>query len=477
MKTVGYLVILFVLTNSCTRVPTEDLNLKNSQLPSPGWFDTKKPYLMKDTEGNPVIHLFFDLGPYLNVKERSVFFVPLTPSGSKAIYDLDLKSGQPYQLRRLCHQSDAWERFSKYIFGPNFTDGYIPRFLDRRGRPQRVITFGRDNFYKENQVVLAQRVRIIGSVLLQHCQKIPCHGSDGWETNEVLVAVDTLDSKMKSINTIEELKKLRKIDWAYTQAYLQTAEGKNLYETNKYPAFRIVGERDPYFSIKSMLRGGRIFKTEEREKVRSACEKLYTFLWDKIGKPRFVKGKKHSKAYLRKTFAHNFSKFNLKFGKRFSTCTEYVQPTDIAESRVKHWFFTYIDLFYKFQKLGYVYSCGSKAWAYNPKIFTGKSTYDGIQSIKDCKPFELEKAFDTAVLKNQYLSQDGSQYYNYIEYDSSEFGTTRKLYSWVKDSGTKVFCRDDDQRRHKKHPRVFPYDVKWKELDKYYYSDKNYLVK
>ena len=472
---VGYL-LLTCLVFSCSKIPTEDLNLKNSQLPAPTWFDTNDPYVIKDSEGNPKVHAFFDMGPYLNVKERSVFFVPITPSGSKAIFDIDLKSGQPYQVRRLCKQSDVWENYSKYIHTPNFTDGYIPRFLDRRGRPQRVITFGRDDFYKDNRYIFAQRVRIVGSILLQRCRKVPCHGSDGWETSEVLVAVDTLDRKMKPVNTIKELKELRKIDWDYTYAYLQSALGKNVYENSKFPAFRIVGERDPYQAVKSMLRGGRLFKLEERDKIRSSCEKLYSFLWNKIGKPRFVKGKEHTKAYRRKTFVDNFEKFNIKFGKRFSTCMEYVQPTDIADSRVKHWFFNYLDIFYKFQSLGYTYVCGSKGWAYNPKNFTGKYTYDAIQSIKNCTPLELEKAFDTAVARNQYLSQDGSEHFRYVQYDSVEFGTTRKLYSWVRDSGTKVFCKDDERFKPKPFPRVFPYDVSWKGLDKYYYSDSNYGI-
>jgi hypothetical protein len=477
MKTLGYLSLLTIIFLSCTRIPTEDLDLKNSQLPQPGWFDTDKKYTIKDSEANPKVHAFFDMGPFVNVKERSLFFTPLTPYGSKAIFDIDLKSGQPYQVRRLCKQSDAWERFSKYVFEPNFTEGFIPRFLDRRGRPQRIITFGREKFYADNRYIFAQRVRIVGSVLLQECRQVPCHGSDGWETIEILVAVDPLDSKMKDVNTIDQLKKLRKVDWEYTNAYLQTARGKNVYENSKYPAYRIVGERDPYFSIKSMLRGGRLFKLEERKQIRAACEKLYTFLWEKIGQPRFKKGKDHTDSYRKKVFLDNFSKFNMKFGKRFSTCTEYVQPTDIAESRVKHWFFSYIDLFYKFQQLGYTYACGSKGWAYNPKNFTGKFTYDGIQSIKNCKAHELEHAFDAAVLRNQYLSQDGSEHFRYVEYDSVEFGTTRKLYSWIRDNGTKVFCKDDDRTKKVGFDRIFPYDVSWKDLDKYYYSNKIYHSK
>ena len=65
MKILGFLTLLFAISLSCTRIPTEDLDLKNSQLPRPGWFDTDKKYTVKDSEGSPKVHAFFDLGPFM----------------------------------------------------------------------------------------------------------------------------------------------------------------------------------------------------------------------------------------------------------------------------------------------------------------------------------------------------------------------------------------------------------------------------
>ena len=56
-------------------------------------------------------------------------------------------------------------------------------------------------------------------------------------------------------------------------------------------------------------------------------------------------------------------------------------------------------------------------------------------------------------------------YFRFIDYDTHEFGTHRKVYSWTKMSTRKYDCRPDPNTLIKGKLNVIPEDASWKKWE------------
>ena len=78
------------------------------------------------------------------------------------------------------------------------------------------------------------------------------------------------------------------------------------------------------------------------------------------------------------------------------------------------WFFVYFDLFFKMQDVGYVYDCDAGAWIANFRGNNGKWVYNQAEMLKQCTPFSLDRAFETAMGYMLDRQNNGLEHFRFI---------------------------------------------------------------
>lgn len=444
-------------------------------------------------------HPFFELDPQVDRKKKEANVYITTYRGSQAVYDLNLPTGKLYKDHVRCQQKDIWESYKGDIYLPPFSEGLIPRFLDRSIEPQGVLVFGLAAPEKKERLRSEERlhrVRIVGSLLFQFCSEISCTGKKGWSSRRLLVAVptDTTASPLGNIVELEELK--NRVNWEEAMAYLQNYRGGMRLHQQTYPSYRVTAQNNARLAMNLLVKEARVFLPLAQEKLRKSCETLYDYTWNNLGilllAPQEVTHKsgsvpesavekkefaQHPEAKLLKEnwpgFVEAFKKYHHQFGSRFHTCTRYAPYGDIKESRERFWFMTFIDLFFKLEHLQHVYLCDRKSWA----ISSNKA------QIEECSQEALSSAFDKALARMKNLAGTGRPYYRFIEYDSGYGGSHSRLYSFVYENGKFPQCLQDVGHNRKLlneglpsssiyepiqiPTELFPSDVSWKGLIRY----------
>lgn len=419
------------------------------------WYDTTYPFKKENEDEKVAHHLFYDLKPLINTERQTVNFVITTPENSKASYHLDLKSGALYKSHHYCVQNDVWRSYSGRIFKPNFTRGFIPRILDLNGDPQPIIVFGRTKFYNQDHGAASHRVRVVGGLNYQYCPFAPCNLLNSWKTSLLLVAVDPADTYFENTYSLGQLKK--QVDWDYTIAFLQNGEGVNRFAGRSQPAYRVATEKDIHRTFEQMIKEARIFKEDDMEITRQACEKLYAHTVKIFRDDKEANEKNYD-------FGKRFKMFHKTLGSKFQTCSHFVAFHDIQKDRGAHWTLTYLDIFYKLRKLGYVYLCKDMAWIYNPKYSSVENKRDLADQINQCSGKQLDMAFSRAIDFLRGIKGSGVEHYKFVEYDSALWGTKQKLYSWAKVSGKKLRCYKKEIGFKNHDYSIFPRDVEWEKL-------------
>ena len=164
----------------------------------PVWQRIPKRFVSYDEAGGFIPHGFFDLAPFVSIKQNMVNFVMTTPIKAKYRYAFDLASGGLYRQHRYCKRDDVADKYGGYLYLPPYTEGFVPRLLDQIGMPQQIIVFGDEDHLNDFDKTTnkSQRVRVVGGVLKQYCKTFPCQDKD-WRTTIVLVAVNPLDNGFK----------------------------------------------------------------------------------------------------------------------------------------------------------------------------------------------------------------------------------------------------------------------------------------
>ena len=465
MKTIitNSLLCLLIALSGCApkailRPIDSEKNTWNSSRGKPVWFKSAERFALKDTQGAYKHHHFFDFAPLINFKEKSLNFVVTTPAYSPVAYKLDIVSGSRFGVHSFCPQKDVWNSYDGILRSPPYTEGVVPRVLDQLGKPQIIRVFGREQYYKDNLNNLSHRVRVVGAVLEQHCEKPPCYGNDSWDSRMILLAVDPNDHRLKEVKNFSGLKK--SIKWKYVKAFMENAGGRNVLSNKDVPSFRIVGDIKPGFALQFATNYSYVFKGKELNQIRRSCFKLYDHLWEKIGKPYYGRDLSTKEA---RDFTRSFKKFHSKFGDKFTTCSDFVVSSNINDNTKRHWFFSYIEGFFKLQRLGYYYECSPRRWVKNPFEYYQKRLYSPTKELQKCTAQEFNEAFPKAIKAMIRLKNLGKEHYRYVDYDNHRYGTHEKIYSWVRDRPRQFRCLDKSKEwtTNQLDLSIFPSDIQW----------------
>ncbi len=259
------------------------------------WLDVDERFAFTRRDGQVVYHPFFDQEPEYNEASGEITTLILSPYNSKSFFGLDLVSGQKYREFAYCKQRDVWESANQYLTYPNYTEAVVPRLMDQSWNPQRVIIFGRDDYYqqKRNEEIVMEKVRVVGGIVEQYCHNFPCPQKGPWIPRLILVAVDLKDERFNHITTLGELK--RSVDWAYAKSFLENAKGRSLIGEVGAPSYRIVGSIDASKAIGFAVSKGHLFTAKELFAIRTSCHALYDYVWNAVGKLKDHFGKNRKK--------------------------------------------------------------------------------------------------------------------------------------------------------------------------------------
>ncbi len=471
----------------------------------PYWFKLDERYVAQGPDGEYPVHPFYDLAPFAHPKELSVNFYVLTPVDSPYAYGLDLVSGQTYKTYTYCDQKDVWGKYGSTIRRPPYTQGIIPRLLDSWGGPQEILIFGREDFYKTMPTfpVRSHRARIVGGVIDQYCKKLPCTSRNVWDSHLVLVGVDPNDSKFDEVKDLEALKE--KVDWPLVEAFIQNGRGRKVGKDLGQPAYRLAGEVNAEKAFRYAMKNGHYFEFEELKSLRQNCHKLYDYLWEAalLVRKNLAEKQKNEKlsTFVKKfqstnvinedreeetkqekktqTFSKFFTEFYKSYGERFYTCSKLVNYGNINNDQARHWFITYMEIYYRLERLGYFYSCEKKAWMDNPRKADNTWTYDPGVERGRCKDAALDVAFDSAITKLTVLKQGNEEHYRYIDYDNGEGGSHAKLHTWINVTGKEMQCTSKQETNiADEQAKVFPDDITWVDFAKRTdVDDRNFIIR
>ncbi len=512
MKLTGLTLVIIFLLSSCT---SRKEGLKRVDA-VPVWFKTEKRFSNQDQNGSPLVHPFFDLAPFGSTKDNSINFFVTTPIDSKHYYDIDLLSGMLYRKHSYCEQVDIWEKYESDIHRPKFSIGVVPRLLDQLGNPQKIIVFGKKNYFHKfkHSPTYSQRAKVIGGVIHQYCQNHPCKTRDNWLSTLVLIGVNSEDPRFSKIKNLSQLKK--KVSWSYFKAFMENGFGRTKNGPFEAPAYRMVGEVPGKEALRFAITKGHLFKFEEMRRLRNSCQKLYDYMWEgskvvrqlakeksKIEKKKkkksdylFVieskyKDKKdvsvnrfENQSFLKNTQAKelmefkgnkkkysDFSKFFFdfygKYSKRYKTCLKFVKPSNLSENPDRHWFFAFVNGYMKLEEIDYIYRCNMRGWVENSRLSSGKRVFD-LSANRKCSAYSLDFSFDQVVTVNTGLKRASRPYHRYLEYDYGVGGSHRKIQSWIHENGKKISCSNDEdvearEKWKRKNPdTIFPRDLQWK---------------
>jgi len=437
----------------------------------PSWLKVPSRFSFKGEWGSYIHHNFFDELPSDKSEPNMVNAIVLTPKEKETYFGLDLVSGEPFKKASYCTFKDATGNYGSSMSTPEFSLGIIPRVLDVLGRPLQIVIFGEPkNPVKINSL---KKVKVVGGIIENYCEVWPCGIERSWMSSIVLVAVYPEDKKLGELNSISLLKEA--VDWPEFKAFMENGRGVHVKSVSSFPAYKIKGELGPGQALKKALELGHVFTAQEMFSTRTACHKLYDYVWNSV---QIIRGSKDEnltrwvKPFNRnapKKIYENFSTylhyFIGKYGNQYSTCLKYVRGSNINEDRDRHWFLSYFNAFFLVKDLENVHVCPENIWTknfYNYK--KGAMEYDFLTELKKCKGKKLDYAFIRAINKLKNLGHQGLPSYKYITYDNEAGGSHQKIYSWVPSSGLDLFCSSKKEREIREDKWVFgfPNDITWK---------------
>lgn len=425
----------------------------------PKWFKTAKRFQLEGEGEEESKHYFFDVNPDLNSRLLTLNTVITTPIGSEQLNQLDPVSGQVYFDQKLCQSKDIWGKYLQTLSGKLPVHlGVVPRVLDETGEPLKVLVFGNDEYIRQYWQRNYFDVRVVGGVIEKECYARVCRDNHGWKKRLVLVAVQKGDSSLKNIKTLGDIKD--RYSWSMIRAYMENMQGVDKLNKDFFPAYKWEDELSPDLAFEVLKKNSVIFGPKKIKSIKASCYKLYDHWWDQINSDEeyIVKGKIEKRLV---PFAKTFTDIYRKYADKFNTCSRYVVPSNIKESVSRHWFFSYLTIFHQLSFSGYEYSCERKAWVYNPILNNGKWATPIEKQLNNCSDNQLVNSFNTSILMLESMRTRRIRSFRYIDFDKGQFGTHRRMYSWVEDKGRVIRCNDEDDEVKDDLKRIFLKDVRW----------------
>ena len=343
-----------------------------------------------------------------------------------------------------------WTSFEEPINKPNFSLGIIPRIYNQQRFIQKIIVFNEINEDTKLPLLPAHfnQARVVGSVILQYCNQYPCNTQKKWSSTQILVGVDSEDSKYSEIKNLSELKKV--VNWPYMKAFVENQYGTHMIGKKSYPAYRLKAELNYEETLSFFKKASYNINISKLLDWRKGCFALYDSLWDQAQKIRTVKNGQQE------AFYDLFKAFYIRDFEKYLSCQKIVRPANINENVDRHWFFAFIQAFANLEQTGFYYSCKGDSWALNTPIDAENFITSEVKELKLCLPSDFEHMFNHAINAMTSMQNQLNQSYRYIEYDTQQGGTHQKLYSWILEHNKKLSC-DNTQGS----PEIFPEDILW----------------
>ncbi|MBC7715103.1 MAG: hypothetical protein H7177_17290 [Rhizobacter sp.] len=460
---------------SCAQTAPKE-NKADDRVIRASWNKLPPRFAHRDDSDAIVTNPFFDIDPMIgNFKDKEtdnygIHYFVTNPADTKYLYDFDLYSGKLYREREFCAQDDIWKNYGGDLMTPNFTMGIIPRIYDQNKEPMKILIISdKDSIepFKE-QPVRFDNARILGSLVIDHCENFPCDLTEKWKPSQMLVGVSPRDERYNSLNNFTELK--NKIDWSYARGILTNMNGYHKVGGKVYPAYRISRELNLKDSLAYFNKTSSKVTAENFVKLnewRVGCMKLYDSVWDESEKIRALKYGQADK------FLTFFKDFYLKNSNEFYECSKLVRPANIVEDHRRLWFFSYLQAFTLLEKNGFYYSCFDNAWAYNARVDENKFYVDQNKEMARCRAKNFESAFDQAINGMSLMRNSTNRQYRFVEYDSAKGGSHQKIYGWIHLAAQNYACKYASKTPNQIPFEVFPQDVGWE----YFKQDEQGLVK
>ncbi len=119
-------------------------------------------------------------------------------------------------------------------------------------------------------------------------------------------------------------------------------------------------------------------------------------------------------------------------------------------------------MYIRLHKEGYYFDCRKKVWAQNLFNVNGDPVHHLPDEIDFCSDNDVDLAMEYMPNHLKTLKNIMGPNYRFTDYDTHEFGTHRKIYSWVKMDTRKYDCRPDPNSLIRDKLQVFPEDASWK---------------
>jgi hypothetical protein len=331
----------------CAQTPI-DQNKIDDRLIKAQWFKLPLRFAHRDMDDSFITNPFFDIDPQIeNFKDKEpdnygIRYFVSTPSESQFQYDFDLYSGKLYRERQFCAQDDIWKNYSGDLMKPNFTQGIVPRVYDQNKIPMKILVISsKDSIeaFKEHPIRF-DTARVMGSLVVDHCENYPCDLPGRWKPAQILVGVSTRDESFNALNSFLDLK--NKIDWSYARGILSNMYGYHRVGGKNYPAYRISKELNLKDSLDYFNKNSTKITIEnfvDLNKWRLGCMKLYDSVWEESEK---IRQQSYGQA---ESFLKYFKEFYAQNSDQFYQCSKLVRPGNIVENHRRVWFFTHLQAF------------------------------------------------------------------------------------------------------------------------------------
>lgn len=283
------ILLLLLLLFSCTRSKT-----------------FYKDFLNQALNNNPI---FISSG---SVPGEYDFLVEI-PGGSPNKYEFRTATGQILLDRIICPRNvlgtDKWI----HSFPANY--GISPGLFNEDGDPLDLLVLGNRKTYKKmilDKLVKPRKVRIIGTLLMEECDKVPCMEND-WIQDWKILAVDKDDPSYKLIQTTKDLPAGKKRELAQ---FFSNYKGARKHKKNNYPLTRVAGffekektlpliqskfeSMDPAKREKEIKNCHTIFESKLRKKAKKdKFDKKYLKCLQRVYYKHFLPNSPHFPFYLR----------------------------------------------------------------------------------------------------------------------------------------------------------------------------------
>lgn len=217
--------------------------------------------------------------PSEKLNPDQLWFIAEVPKGEIHKYELRTASGSLIMDRILCPREIA----SSGVFVQSFPAHYgiSPGRLNVDGDPLDLLVLGNDSEYNshiEKRRQHARAVRVIGTLKMEECGKVPCKSNREWLQDWKILAVDIDDPLFSKVNSVEDLSKNLKTT---LMTYFSNYKGPTLVGGKQYPTTRANSFLNKAETLEFINKNFVVDSSDIRKKEVADCQALYKNTYEK----------------------------------------------------------------------------------------------------------------------------------------------------------------------------------------------------